>query len=87
MDKLFLDAANKVLSMYDYRQECSPEFTQPHSTTEISWASEILYTLAGVAAYSGCSGSIAIRTAAQEWQRSGVRPAYFVVSQEGDKSC
>lgn len=77
METLFLDAANKVLNMYDRRQ-ASAKYSPANSESEIQWGSEVLSTLAGVAAYAGFSSAVAIRAAAQEWNRTGHRPLNFV---------
>lgn len=84
MDKLFLIAANKVLRTYDNRKE-SMKYELANSMAEFQWASEMLSTLAGVAAYTGCLSSVMIHAAAQEWNRSGLRPSYFNLPEEGDK--
>lgn len=83
MERIFFDAANKILNMYDQRQKCASDFVPAHSTTEISWACEMLFTLAGVAAYAGYPGSINPRAAAHEWNRSGVRPQNFIKLNDG----
>lgn len=84
MDMLFFEAANKILNMYDLRQQCSKNIS-PDSSSEIHWGSEMLSTLAGVAAYTGCPGSVVIHTAAQEWYRSGKRPSDFILTPEGSQ--
>ncbi|MBN1085322.1 hypothetical protein JNO12_10785 [Erwinia aphidicola] len=84
MDTLFLVAANKVLKTYVARKE-STKYELANSMAEFQWASEMLSTLAGVAAYTGCLSSVMIHAAAQEWYRSGLRPSYFNLPEEGDK--
>lgn len=84
MDMLFFEAANKVLNMYDRRQ-ASAKYSPANSESEIQWGSEILSTLASVAAYTGCPGSVVIRSAAKDWCYSGVRPSDFIQPLEGDK--
>lgn len=84
MDAHFLVAANKVLEMYDSRRELA-KYDLANSMAEFQWASEMLSTLAGVAAYTGCLSSVMINAAAQEWYRSGMRPSYFNLPEEGSK--
>lgn len=84
METHFLSSANKVLNMYDRRQNCV-KFIPADSASEIYWGSEILLTLAGVASYTGCTSAIVISAAAQEWRRSGVRPSDFILP-VGDES-
>ncbi|WP_338511355.1 hypothetical protein [Erwinia aphidicola] len=84
MDAHFLVAANKVLEMYESRRELA-KYDLANSISEYKWASEMLSTLAGVAAYTGCLSAVMIHAAAKEWGRSGLRPSYFNLPEEGDK--
>lgn len=79
---IFFAAADQVLAMYDRRQTNS-KTVEPHTACEIHWASEMLITLAGVAAYAANAESVVINSIALEWRRSGVRPVNFLPSTEG----
>ncbi|MHC9057771.1 hypothetical protein [Pantoea sp. y20] len=85
MHEPFLVAADLVLAMYDRRQANS-KTVEPHSASEIHWGSEMLITLAGVAAYTANAESVVINEIANEWRRSGVRPVNFLPSTEGAAS-
>lgn len=82
---IFFAAADQVLAMYDRRQANSKKI-EPHTTSEIHWASEMLITLAGVAAYTANAESVVINEIANEWRRSGVRPVNFLSTTEGAAS-
>ena len=85
MSSPFLAAANQVLAMYDRRQaDCKT--VQPHTESEIHWASELLLTLAGVAAYTASAEAVIIHATASEWRSSGVRPINFNTSTQGAAS-
>lgn len=82
MSHPFIDAANVVLEMYSSRQLASTR-VPPDTSSEIHWASEMLLTLAGVAAYAGAPESVVIHAAATQWRVTNQRPELFEALPEG----
>ncbi|AVD63704.1 hypothetical protein [Serratia marcescens] len=76
MNAPFFAAANRVLRMYELRQQ---QITRraPHSQTEIEWAADLLLGLAGAAAFSASKEAVSLSDAAEYWKRYGKQPDFF----------
>ncbi|NGD63844.1 hypothetical protein [Serratia marcescens] len=76
MNAPFFAAANRVLRMYELRQQ---QITRraPHSQTEIECAAYLLLGLAGAAAFSASKEAVSLRDAAEYWKRYGKQPEFF----------
>ncbi|MBN5439217.1 hypothetical protein JY545_05475 [Serratia marcescens] len=76
MNAPFYAAANRVLRMYELRQQ---QITRraPHSQTEIEWPADLLLGLAGAAAFSASKEAVSLRDAAEYWKRYGKQPDFF----------
>ncbi|CAI1530750.1 hypothetical protein LQ759_18880 [Serratia marcescens] len=72
----FFAAANRVLRMYELRQQ-QITCRAPHSQTEIEWAADLLLGLAGAAAFSASKEAVSLRDAAEYWKRYGKQPDFF----------
>ncbi|MGA7588669.1 MAG: hypothetical protein WCB03_21955 [Rouxiella badensis] len=78
MSTPFYAAANKVLNMYERRQLVASVKAPAHSESEIYWATEMLLDLARAAAYAASKEAIALRTAADLWNKSKAMPRPFL---------
>lgn len=77
MNAPFFAAANRVIRMYELRQEMANRRHPAHSPQEIHWGSEMLYLLAGAAGYAGSKEAIRLRDAAEHWRNHEKVPAFF----------
>ncbi|MEX3171600.1 hypothetical protein AB6864_25390 [Serratia proteamaculans] len=73
----FLTAANRVIRMYEIRQQHSSRRCPAHSPSEIEWAADRLLDLALAAGYAGSTETITLRDAAEYWKRYGKQPEFF----------
>lgn len=76
MNTPFLTAANRVLRMYELRQQ-QVSRREPHEQSEIEWAAEMLLDIASAAAYSASKEAVTLRDAAEYWKRYGKQPEFF----------
>jgi hypothetical protein len=76
MNAPFFAAANRVLRMYELRQQQITR-SAPHSEGEIEWAAEMLLDVAAAAAYSASKEAVTLRDAAEYWKRYGKQPEFF----------
>lgn len=76
MSAPFLTAANRVLRMYELRQQ-QVSRREPHEQSEIEWAAEMLLDIASAAAYSASNEAVTLRDAAEYWKRYGKQPEFF----------
>ncbi|WP_261113976.1 hypothetical protein [Serratia entomophila] len=77
----FFAAANKVLTMYAFRQERVIAQAPPHSPAEIYWACEMLQDIARAAAYAGSKEAVVLRAAADLWDKTKTTPELFRVEE------
>ncbi|WP_414483617.1 hypothetical protein [Serratia marcescens] len=77
MNAPFFAAANRVLRMYEIRQQHSSRRCPAHSPSEIEWAADRLLDLALAAGYAGSNETIKLRDAAESWKRYGKQPDFF----------
>lgn len=73
----FLTAANRVIRMYEIRQQHSSRRCPAHSPSEIEWAADRLLDLALAAGYAGSTETITLRDVAEYWKRYGKQPEFF----------
>ncbi|AVJ18295.1 MULTISPECIES: hypothetical protein [Serratia] len=74
MNAPFYAAANRVIRMYEMRQQhASPA----HSPSEIEWAADRLLDLALAAGYAASNEAIKLRDRAVIWKRCGTQPEFF----------
>jgi hypothetical protein len=83
MQTPFYAAANRVIRMYGMRQEQAFRNSPAHSPSEIHWASEMLYSLAGAAGYAASKEAIGLRNAADHWRNHEKVPDFFPEEIEG----
>ncbi|MBF8107412.1 hypothetical protein [Serratia liquefaciens] len=76
MNAPFLAAANRVIRMYELRQQ-QVSRREPHEQSEIEWAAEMLLDIARAAAYSASKEAVTLRDAAEYWKRYGKQPEFF----------
>ncbi|WP_262119926.1 hypothetical protein [Serratia ficaria] len=77
MNAPFFAAANRVLRMYEIRQQHASRRCPAHSPGEIEWAAERLLDLALAAGYAASNETIKLRDVAEHWKRYGKQPEFF----------
>ncbi|WP_060460992.1 hypothetical protein [Serratia marcescens] len=77
MNAPFFAAANRVIRMYELRQEMANSRHPAHSPQEIHWGSEMLRLLAGAAGYAGSDEAIRLYEAVDHWRNHEKVPAFF----------
>ncbi|HBL6730461.1 TPA: hypothetical protein LSG62_003238 [Serratia liquefaciens] len=73
----FFAAANRVIRMYEIRQQHASRRCPAHSPSEIEWAADRLLDLALAAGYASSPETITLRDAAEYWKRYGKQPDFF----------
>lgn len=74
---IFFAAANRVIRMYEIRQQHASRRCPAHSPCEIEWAAERLLDLALAAGYAASNETIKLRDTAENWKRYSKQPEYF----------
>ena len=77
MNAPFYAAANRVIRMYEIRQQHASRRVPAHSPCEIEWAAERLLDLALAAGYAASNETIKLRDVAEHWKRYGKQPELF----------
>lgn len=77
MNAPFYTAANRVIRMYEIRQQQASRRVPAHSQCEIEWAADRLLDLALAAGYAASNEAIKLRDVAENWKRYGKQPEFF----------